>query len=169
MAIFDRAGAAVRVGRDIRTIRRWESKGWLTFTLGRVRESDLLEAEKTARENGRRGGRKKGQTMEQQIDIGDESQWPEGAVADGRVYSLEITRMMRFDAKLGAQWFAGEHVDPWVPAEPDIVEPPFEVETMTGTYADVSRRAVHLNAKLGQNGIKAFVFYPAPVEALGAH
>lgn len=54
MAIYDRQGAADRVGRDIRTIRRWEAKGVLTFTLGRVRESDLLVAERAARMN--RGG-----------------------------------------------------------------------------------------------------------------
>lgn len=54
MAIFDRQGAADRVGRDVRTIRRWEAKGLLTFVLDRVRESDLLEAERKARAN--RGG-----------------------------------------------------------------------------------------------------------------
>ena len=54
MAIFDREGAADRVGRDVRTIRRWEAKGLLTFVLGRVRESDLLDAERQARSN--RGG-----------------------------------------------------------------------------------------------------------------
>lgn len=54
MAIYDRAGAADRVGRDVRTIRRWEARGWLVFTLGRVREADLLAAEKCARM--RRGG-----------------------------------------------------------------------------------------------------------------
>lgn len=164
MTIFDREGAAARVGRDVRTIRRWEARGWLKFTLGRVRESDLLVAERTARENARRGGRKKGQSMEKQIDIGDESAWPDGAVEDGRAYGLEITRMMRFDPDLGVRWFAGEDVDPWVPCEPDLVEPPFEVETMTGTYADVSRRAVHLNAVLSRNGIKAFLYFPHPIE-----
>lgn len=46
------------MGRDVRTIRRWETNGWLTFTLDRVRESDLLNAEKRAREGARRGGRK---------------------------------------------------------------------------------------------------------------
>lgn len=54
MAIFDRQGAADRVGRDVRTIRRWEAKGLLTFVLGRVREADLLDAERRARMN--RGG-----------------------------------------------------------------------------------------------------------------
>ncbi|WP_144795715.1 hypothetical protein [Microbacterium paludicola] len=54
MAIFDRQGAADRVGRNMRTIRRWEEKGLLTFVLGRVRESDLLAAERAARQN--RGG-----------------------------------------------------------------------------------------------------------------
>lgn len=54
MAIFDRQGAARRVGRDVRTIRRWEARGLLTFVLGRVREADLLEAERQARMN--RGG-----------------------------------------------------------------------------------------------------------------
>jgi hypothetical protein len=54
MAIYDREGAAERVGRDVRTIRRWESKGWVTFVLGWVRESDLLDAEQKARRN--RGG-----------------------------------------------------------------------------------------------------------------
>ncbi|MDY0828571.1 hypothetical protein SK224_05455 [Microbacterium sp. BG28] len=166
MAIYDREGAADRVGRSARTIKRWEERGWLTFTLGRVRESDLLDAEKQARKQ--RGGdrRSKGQQVKR-IEL-DESTWPEGAVADERVYSLEITRKMRFDAEIGARWFAGEDVDPWVPCEPKIVEPPFDIETMTGTYLDVSRRAVQLNAVLDRNGIKAFTYYPHPLEPQAA-
>lgn len=169
MAIYDRESAAERVGRSVRTIKRWEERGWLTFTLGRVRESDLLDAEKQARENGRRGGRRsKGQAVESNdIDL-EESAWPDGAVADGRVYSLNISRMMRFDAEIAREWFLGADVDPWVPTEPDIVEPPFPVETMTGTYTDVARRAVHLNAKLHANGIKAFAYFPHPLEPQAA-
>jgi len=53
VAIFDRKGAAKRVGRDVSTIYRWEERGEITFTLGRIRESDLLEADKRMR--GRRG------------------------------------------------------------------------------------------------------------------
>lgn len=157
------------MGCSLRTIRRWESNGWLSFTLDRVRESDLLQAEKTARENKRRGGRRKGSSMAEKVNINDESAWPEGAVADGKVYGLTLSRMMRWDAELGAKWFEGEDaVDPWVPCEPDLVEPPFDIETMTGTYADVSARAVHLNALLSRNGIKAFIYSPEPIEPQGA-
>lgn len=166
MAIYDREGAAERVGRSARTIKRWEERGWLKFTLGRVRELDLLDAERQARKQ--RGGdrRSKGQQVKH-IEL-DESTWPEGAVADERVYSLEITRKMRFDAEIGAQWFAGHDVDPWVPCEPEIIEPPFDIETMTGTYLDVARRAVHLNVSLDRNGIKAFTYYPHPLEPQAA-
>ena len=168
MTIYDMKGAAARVDRDERTLKRWVARGWLTFTLGRVREADLLQAEKMARENMRRGGRKKGQGMEKETDLSDESLWPDGAVADGKVYSLELTRMMRFDADLGARWFAGEDVEPWAPCEPDLVEPPFEIESMTGTYAEVGKRAALLNARLTRNGIKAFLYFPHPLDPQGA-
>lgn len=49
MAIYDRKGAAKRIGKDLRTIYRWEALGVLKFTLERVRESDLLEADKAMR------------------------------------------------------------------------------------------------------------------------
>ncbi len=50
MAIFDRQGAAARVGRDISTIYRWEERGVISFVLGRIREDDLLAADKRMRE-----------------------------------------------------------------------------------------------------------------------
>lgn len=44
-----RAEAAQRVGRTERTIRNWERSGELTPTLGRFRESDLVEADRRMR------------------------------------------------------------------------------------------------------------------------
>lgn len=169
MAIFDRAGAAERVGRDVRVIRRWESLGWLTFVIGRVREEDLLRAEALAEANKRRGGRKKkGAVMfGSGADELEEAAWPDGAVADGLLYSLEVSARMRFDTDLGARWFAGEQVEPWVLVEPGLVDPP-EFETMTGTYADVSRRAGQLNQRIDRSGVKAFIFYPSPIEPASA-
>jgi hypothetical protein len=49
VTIYDRKGAAERVGKNLATIYRWEERGLLTFVLGRVRESDLLAAERAAR------------------------------------------------------------------------------------------------------------------------
>jgi transposase len=57
--IFNRKAAAERVGRSLSTIYRWEEAGLLIFTLDRVRESDLLAAEKRARDT-RGRPRKKG-------------------------------------------------------------------------------------------------------------
>jgi hypothetical protein len=71
MEIYDRRGAAERVGRSARTIRRWEERGWLTFTLNRVRELDLLEAEMMARDNARRGGRRKGDAPGVSVQCGN--------------------------------------------------------------------------------------------------
>lgn len=53
MTLHDRKSAAQRVGRHLSTIYKWEERGWIRFVLGRVREVDLLKAEKLARE--RRG------------------------------------------------------------------------------------------------------------------
>lgn len=43
------ADAAKRVGRSERTIRRWIENGDIALHMGRLRESDLIEAEQLAR------------------------------------------------------------------------------------------------------------------------
>jgi hypothetical protein len=43
------AEAAERVGRSERSVRRWRQLGMVRFCLGRVREDDLLEADRAAR------------------------------------------------------------------------------------------------------------------------
>lgn len=49
------AEAAERVGRDPRTIKRWRANDEITVLADRVRESDLLDADKRIR--ARKGGR----------------------------------------------------------------------------------------------------------------
>ncbi|MEV4737166.1 MULTISPECIES: hypothetical protein [unclassified Microbacterium] len=83
--------------------------------------------------------------------------------SDGKVYSLEVSPAMRLLDELSDQ---GELQ--WVPAEPALVNAEPEFERMTGTYLDVSRRAIHLNARQQQSGFTAWIFYPAPVEPLGS-
>lgn len=56
--LFTKKDAATRVGRSVRTIERWISRGLLPQTLGRIREIDLLEAESVA-ENEHRGRRER--------------------------------------------------------------------------------------------------------------
>lgn len=80
---------------------------------------------------------------------------------DGRVWSLEASPAMKMIV------LPGDRIG-WEPCEPDLVKHEPEFDRMTGTYLDVSRRAVHLNARQQQSGIRGWVFYPALVEPLGA-
>lgn len=80
---------------------------------------------------------------------------------DGRVWSLEASPAMRLAER-------EDDLIEWVPCEPALVKHEPEFERMTGTYLDVSRWAVHLNARQQQSGINGWVFYPAVVEPLGA-
>ena len=147
------------MGRSVATVKRWEKKGWLTFTLGRVREADLLEAEKKARSN-HGGARVKGAHVDQ-VET-DQAKWPDGAEPDGRLYSLEVLRCMEI-----APYVEADGAIVWVPSEPGIIEPP-GFERRTGTYAEISKWAVHYNALQQRSGFTAFVFYPSPIEPQGA-
>jgi predicted site-specific integrase-resolvase len=44
------AEAAERVGKSVRTIKAWRQRGEITVLVGRVRESDVVEADKRMRE-----------------------------------------------------------------------------------------------------------------------
>ncbi|POH63621.1 MULTISPECIES: hypothetical protein [Cryobacterium] len=46
MKFLNRKDAAVRVGKNLSTIYRWEERGLLAFTLDLCREDQLLEAAK---------------------------------------------------------------------------------------------------------------------------
>ena len=54
MNFLTRKAAAVRVGKSLSTIYRWEERGLLAFTLDLCREDRLLEA---AKKSGARVGR----------------------------------------------------------------------------------------------------------------
>lgn len=91
----------------------------------------------------------------------EEARWPAEAIADGEVYSLEVSRAMEMVRELTAPGAPAEMG--WRPVEPHLKEPP-ELDRMTGTYTDVSRRAQQLNAKQQQCGFVAWIFYPSPIE-----
>jgi len=80
---------------------------------------------------------------------------------DGRVWSLEASPAMKVVVREGGT------ID-WEPREPELAKHEPEYDRMTGSYLDVSRRAVHLNARQQQSGIHGWVFYPALVEPMGA-
>lgn len=127
-------------------------------TFGVFTEEALLKAEKTAREN-RGGARTKGRKVNG--DILEEANWPADAVADGKVYSLEVAQAMILADELDDEGKLA-----WRPKEPRLTEPP-EFETMTGTYTDVARRAGHLNGQQLRGNFLAWIFYPAPVDPQG--
>lgn len=54
MKFLTRKAAALRVGKNLSTIYRWEERGLISFTLDLCREDRLLEA---AKKSGARVGR----------------------------------------------------------------------------------------------------------------
>ena len=119
----------------------------------------------------------------------------DGKIPDGRVYSLEIRPTMSPKVLSGSrrhvpaaeivkneyasQWLAFAHPhddeDAWAPANPGF-EPP-EVEILTGTYREVSKRADEINVALGWppnatnepvGAYPGYLAFPSPIEMLAA-
>jgi hypothetical protein len=98
----------------------------------------------------------------------EEANWPAGAVADDRAYSLEVSRAMEMVTEANERGAVIPVLDmlgeiQWRPREPSMSIPP-EYERMTGAYTDVARRAWHLNAAQQRSGFSAWIFYPAPID-----
>ena len=95
-----------------------------------------------------------------------QNEWPEGATADGRLYSLESSMNMKDAGKLdeeGRLYF--------VPVVPESVTDDVseQVETFVGTYAEVAERAEYINGtQMRLHGSLNFIFHPSPIEPQAA-